>query len=183
MRDTSGRRVRFESEKSALVYARSDLAGAIPGADRNCAPQRYGGSSNLPTPRRRAYFPAHAARSSRSSSRKPFRCPASRRRFRCSRGRSIAVWPAGGRVLPGEVERLRSEVSRQLLANTDLPISQIAYALGYSAISAFSRPSAAGQEHPPANGGRSFKVRAPRLIPPAAPPLLVAKPGGALSQG
>ena len=131
--------VRFESEKSALVYARSDLAGAIPGADpelRAAAQWRLEQLANATPPgvlsrTRRAIVPLLQSKTlslsgvAETLSMQP-------------RTLNRRLAPEGA-SFQGEVERLRSEVSRQLLANTDLPISQIAYALGYSAISAFSR--------------------------------------------
>ena len=130
--------MRFEAERSALVYARSDLAGAIPGADpqlRAAAQWRLEQTANaapdILSRTRRAIVPLIQSKDLSLSgvAEKLAMQPRTLNRRLAPEGASFQ----------GEVERLRYEFSRQLLANTDLPISQIAYALGYSAISAFSR--------------------------------------------
>lgn len=131
--------VRFDSERSALVYARSDLTVAIPGADpelRAAALWRLEQLANATAPgvlsrTRRAIVPLLQSKTLSLSGVAEMLSMQPR-----TLNRRLA--PEGA-SFQGEVERLRCEVSRQLLANTDLPISQIAYALGYSAISAFSR--------------------------------------------
>jgi AraC-like DNA-binding protein len=130
--------VRFDSEKSALVYARSDLAAPIPGADpelraaalwrleqiANAAPDILSQTQRAIVPLLQSKILSLSGIAEMLSMQ-----PRTLNRRLAPKGVSFQ----------GEVERLRCEVSRQLLANTDLPISQIAYALGYSAISAFSR--------------------------------------------
>ena len=110
----------------------------FPALTRNSAPRRFGVSNRSPTPRRdilsrtrRAIVPLIQSKTLSLSgvAEKLSMQPRTLNRRLAPEGASFQ----------GEVERLRYEFSRQLLANTDLPISQVAYALGYSAISAFSR--------------------------------------------
>ena len=131
--------VRFNAEMSGLVFARSAFGAPILGADpaiRKYAKERID-----------EYWSIYAPNIVSISQRAIFLQILLGGLTITKIAQGLGIQPRTlnrrlkdeGTSFHAEVERLRYELARQLLANTTIPITQISSAFGYSAVSVFSR--------------------------------------------
>ncbi len=128
----------------------------FPARTRNCAPQRNGGSSNLPTPRRRAFVPTRRAIVPLLQSKTLSLSGVAEKLSMQPRTLNRRLAPEGASFQGKSNDcDLKSRGNCSPIPTCRSRRSPTRWAIRPSAPSRV--PSAAGREQPPANGGKSFK--------------------------